>query len=353
MNDCVSAWPYIPPELDLVGMDRYMLSSNGMDEVAGTKAYYESAIFPKLRPHQRAMIVPGLVGCSVNSSYGKLVPKEDQEQALLQKLEGYYDWAKSDARIAGINSWHFNHYASNPDGTGITNPHCDWLYGVSDFPVLLARAKEIGADIIAAAGKTSSPPAIVSTAVAGGKIVQFGFWPGVSWFYGDISLASTPGHAAKAPWAPARPLGELLVGLLAEADRTGPVTTNVTRVETPLLLTWDGTAAIITLLDWRRTDPRAKLGTCAWAVLPGGGGQPTSPCSLAVVYVETTAVLPFKSVTSVEVVADGVLVALPFTQQLLEDRLARDGRVAPIEVRVRFTVPLHYAAMVQLKGVHA
>ena len=113
MNDCVDAWPYIPPDLDLVGMDRYLLSSHGMDEVSGTKAYYESAIFPKLAPHQRAMIVPGLVGCSVNSSYGRSVPKEDQEQALLQKLEGYYSWAKSDPRIAGINSVS-RHFGSMP-----------------------------------------------------------------------------------------------------------------------------------------------------------------------------------------------------------------------------------------------
>ena len=71
-----------------------------------------SEIFPKLLPHQRAMLVPGLVGCSVNSSYGRSVSKQLQEQALLQKLEGYYAWAQTDARIAGINSWHFNHCES-------------------------------------------------------------------------------------------------------------------------------------------------------------------------------------------------------------------------------------------------
>ena len=290
MNDCVGNWPHIPPELDLVGMDRYMLSSNGMDEVAGTKAYYESAIFPKLAPHQRAMIVPGLVGCSLNSSYGQTVPKEDQEQALLQKLEGYYRWAKSDARIAGINSWHFNHYTSNPDGAGITNPHCDWLYGASDFPVLLARLKEIGADIIAGktAGKIAASAAIVSTNTANGKIVQFGFWAGVSWFYSDISTVSPPHQAVKAPWAPARPLADTLIGLLAEPDRTGPVTTNVTRVETPLLLTPDGACAIITLLDWRRTaNPHLQEKLCLEGSFPG-------PCNLAVEYVGTAAVLPFR-----------------------------------------------------------
>jgi hypothetical protein len=43
-------------------------------------------------------------------------------------------------------------------------------------------------------------------------------------------------------------LGQLMVGLLAGADQTGPITTNATRVETPLLLTPDGSAAIITFL---------------------------------------------------------------------------------------------------------
>ena len=331
MNDCVDTWPYIPAELDLVGMDRYTLSSNGMDEVAGAKSYYTSEIFPKLAPHQHAMVVPGLVGCSENSSYGRSVPKEQQEQALLQKLEGYYTWAKTEPRIAGINSWHFDHYLSNPDGK-VANPSCDWLYGASDFPVLLARLKEIGQDIMQAGGgggRPASEPdvAIVSTAVGLGNVVQFGFWPGLSWFYSDISTQQ--GHPPKAPWAPAGPLGQLVLGLMATADRSGPVTTNVTMMETPLLLTPDHSAAIITFLDWRRT---AMKTACA------------SPCKLAVEYVAVTADLPFKSVSSVEVVANGILVALPYT---MGSTVALPG----VQVRVKFIVPVQYGAMVQLKGV--
>ena len=109
MNDCVDRWPHIPPALDLVGMDRYTVSRNGMDEVRGAKAYFTASVFPKLREHQRAMLVPGLVGCSPNSSFGRKVTKAEQEVALLEKLEGYYAWAVGEPRIAGLNSWHFNH----------------------------------------------------------------------------------------------------------------------------------------------------------------------------------------------------------------------------------------------------
>ena len=121
-----------------------------------------------------------------------------------------------------------------------------------------------------------------------------------------------------------------MVGLLAESDRQGPVTTNMSRVETPLLLTPDGTAAIVTLLDWRRTDLKEPC---------------PSPCTNAVEYVETVAVLPFKSVTSVAVVVNGVLVALPF------EHLRRGpGSHVSVGARVKFTVPVLYAAVVQLKG---
>jgi len=109
----------------------------------GAKAYFAASVFPKLREHQRksprycwylgcilaemralshcvtlcvigAMLVPGLVGCSPNSSFGRKVSKEEQEAALLEKLEGYYAWALREPRIAGLNSWHFNDCAQHP-----------------------------------------------------------------------------------------------------------------------------------------------------------------------------------------------------------------------------------------------
>ena len=61
-----------------------------------------------------AMLVPGLVGCSPNSSFGRKVSKAEQEVALLEKLEGYYTWALGEPRIAGLNSWHFNDCAQHP-----------------------------------------------------------------------------------------------------------------------------------------------------------------------------------------------------------------------------------------------
>ena len=188
-------------------------------------------------------------------------------------------------------------------------------------------------------GNKSPPPAITSTKVGGGTIMQTGFWAGVSWFYSDISMVSPPHQAVKSPWEPAKPLAEMLVGFMAEADRIGPVTTNVTRVETPLLLAPDGTEALITLLDWRRTDPHAEL--CLEA----------SPCVLDVVYVETIAMLSFKNVTSVEVVANGKLAPLPF-QQLQKESLTDPPGAAKgsTVMQIRFTVPLQYAAIVQLKG---
>ena len=103
--------------------------------------------------------------------------------------------------------------------------------------------------------------------------MQFGFWPGLSWFYSDIPTGQQA-HPPKAPWAPAGPLGQLIVGLMAAASQRGPVATNVALVETPLLLTPDHSAAIITFLGWRRAATKAA---CA------------SPCKRAVEYVAVTA----------------------------------------------------------------
>eukprot|EP01051_Picozoa_sp_SAG22_P010923 SAG22_NODE_1014_length_6027_cov_3.998988_6_plen_155_part_00 len=64
-----------------------------------TRAAYSTGLLPALGPHQQALIVPGLFGCS-NTSWFALA---EQQKILLQKLEGYWSWAVSEQRIGGIN----------------------------------------------------------------------------------------------------------------------------------------------------------------------------------------------------------------------------------------------------------
>ena len=66
---------------------------------------YSRTIFPSLQPHQQVLLVPGVFGCSDQLSH---FPLAAQEQHVIDKLDGYFSWAKAEKNIAGLNGWHFN-----------------------------------------------------------------------------------------------------------------------------------------------------------------------------------------------------------------------------------------------------
>jgi hypothetical protein len=71
------------------------------------------------------------------------------------------------------------------------------------------------------------------------------------------------------------------------------------------------------------------------------------PCSLTASYIATTADLPFTSVSSVEMVLNGILVALPHG---VAASPAHHVNSVVGGMRVTFTVPVQYGAMVLIKG---
>ena len=138
-------WPSIPASLDVISIDGYHAGRNESDSM---RAIYEKHLFPKLQPHQRVAVVPGLVGCAcgtdiadgfcegqvctpsptsptgVKCTYelpctyndslthqcncamsGEDITLEGQQALLLEKIEAYMQWAKEDPRVAGIVPW--------------------------------------------------------------------------------------------------------------------------------------------------------------------------------------------------------------------------------------------------------
>lgn len=174
----------------------------------------------------------------------------------------------------------------------------------------------------AAGSYANGDKAIVSSAVGStGRVVQFGFWPGISWYYSNVSTGpgaeSTP---PKPPWAPSEEMADMLVGLLPVEARRGPVTVaGLSMVETPLLVTPDQTAAVVTLLDWSRSNSDC-----------------VSPCAEKMEHATLTVALPFV-VKSVECVVAGELTQLTF------ENVDASG------MEVQFTVAVRYAEMVVLR----
>ena len=94
---------------------------------------YAQLLWPRLLPHQRAFVVPGLYS-TANAS----VPIAWQDGQLLVKWKGYLEWIAAEPRIIGVNPWHYDTWAGN-DGLG-----------TREFPRTLQA--------VAAFGQTLPPP---------------------------------------------------------------------------------------------------------------------------------------------------------------------------------------------------
>jgi hypothetical protein len=95
----------LPAAIDVISIDTYDLH-NGTHEVLQAQEFYETTVFPRLRPHQSAFVVPGIVGASVGQKPPASGAPADDEQNLA-KINGYYAWAKQDVRITGLHPWHW------------------------------------------------------------------------------------------------------------------------------------------------------------------------------------------------------------------------------------------------------
>ena len=115
-------------------------------------------MFPKLAPHQKTWVVPGLFGDSncrgVNGSVDALQPMcigftgSDaelmalQEQMLVRKLRGYMRWIREEPRVTGMLSYTWDHHANY-----INTSEAFMVRGANDFPNVMAELKTIAATI--------------------------------------------------------------------------------------------------------------------------------------------------------------------------------------------------------------
>ena len=134
----------LPPELDLISFDAYSglsLGSNASTEVDVVSGYLNSSIFRMMWPHQRALVVPGLFGCTNVMSLN-----QSQDKAV-EKLDAYFAWAKTEKRIAGFAPWHWGDRHTPQAKSG-----CNMEVGAGSMPRVVAKLREIGRWMKANAG---------------------------------------------------------------------------------------------------------------------------------------------------------------------------------------------------------
>ena len=114
-NDGMQFWRQVTPTQKLpAGLDYWSFdlydgfNINASWEVAMVRRTYEAELFPRLNPGQKVFVVPGVFGCVPGGTPGHIIPSmEAQQFELVKKLQLYFDWIKTEPRIAGVHSWHF------------------------------------------------------------------------------------------------------------------------------------------------------------------------------------------------------------------------------------------------------
>jgi hypothetical protein len=139
----------IAPDFDLFSVDAYQWDYTqptiGAAEAAEIKALYLTTILPKMAAHQQIMLVPGTFGCSNQSVVGRAAPLlTAQSDNVVAKLQGLFEWAKTEPRVGGFVPWHW----ANRTGNGGSFAHCDMNLGAEAMPAVVAKLAEIGRFII-------------------------------------------------------------------------------------------------------------------------------------------------------------------------------------------------------------
>jgi len=149
-NECsftVGSIGAVPTELDLFSFDYYdAANTDGAAEVAGVRETAETVVFPKMAPHQRLLLVPGIYGntpssCAAHGG-GAACALDRQAEQVVRKLDLYLEWAKSEPRVVGFNPWHFSH--RGPQNA----PQNDMAIGGEEMPMVLAKLRDIGTYIV-------------------------------------------------------------------------------------------------------------------------------------------------------------------------------------------------------------
>ena len=104
------------------------------------RAFYEQVIYPKMKPHQKVLLVPGIFASDPkHCALGNVsCPLDSQAKQIVIKLDGMFQWAKTDMRVAGFNGWHYRDRSAQLHGWW------DQRLGAISMPSVVKKLTEIG-----------------------------------------------------------------------------------------------------------------------------------------------------------------------------------------------------------------
>ena len=152
----------VPSSLDIFSTDLYHMDGevDGWVE-AHVRPFYEAYIYPRLRPGQQVMLVPGSFGSNVNHfPNGTYVcDKNCYDEMCAADALDFLAWAKADPKVLAIMPWN---WAGCPpcNGSRWTPPDtcCMDELGTDVMPLARAAWAAVGREIIGGALPPPPPP---------------------------------------------------------------------------------------------------------------------------------------------------------------------------------------------------
>ena len=166
-NEGGTNWPSyfkdgVPDELDIVSFDDYYLydkTASPQSQADGHRRFYESSIYPLLKPHQKVYLVPGSFGTHQaslgpqpprypfgNASYCYSATFDGCDRYMADQANAFAAWAFEDQRVAGIAPWHWD-----TRKIGVVSPYKE--VGTAELPKTKEAWRAIGQKMRAAAAE--------------------------------------------------------------------------------------------------------------------------------------------------------------------------------------------------------
>ena len=138
------AFPYLPSALDWFSVDLYP----DYWSIGGARRFYDSYIFPLLRPEQRAVLIPPMYVDADAAPRATAISDCDAAnctRAMLTWAESFAEWARDDERVVALLPFH---WTTNWDSCGAPPKNVRRCVGGGDVPAIRAAWERIGRGIV-------------------------------------------------------------------------------------------------------------------------------------------------------------------------------------------------------------
>ena len=137
INHLECDYPHVPSAIDVVSTDDYLSLALPRSNHGQPETFYNRYLYPKMLSHQKAMVIPPVSNLSLCQNHSQTV--HDLDTCVLDETKRYLRWIEHDARIVGLDAFHFGTYGHD--------------IGLEDLPLTRACYATLAAQLLRAGAR--------------------------------------------------------------------------------------------------------------------------------------------------------------------------------------------------------